>query len=98
MLGCGGRLGDLGVGPTAKAKGKTCYRGRHGTVLQTEATKRIDIGFVRSTIYVNNIFYVSGFVMEFRYPTASAEANMNAMKYLTQNLSVPEKGEKKLSL
>ena len=40
--------------------------------------------FVRSTIYVNNIFYVGGFVMEFRYPTASAEANMNAMKYLTQ--------------
>ena len=30
--------------------------------------------------------------MEFRYPTASAEANMKALKYLTQNLSTPEKG------
>ncbi len=36
--------------------------------------------------------------MEFRYPTASAEANMNAMKYLTQNLSAPRKDEKRLSL
>ena len=34
--------------------------------------------------------------MEFRYPTASAEANMNAMKYLTQNMSVPEKGREEV--
>ncbi|MBS2783262.1 MULTISPECIES: hypothetical protein [Aeromonas] len=34
--------------------------------------------------------------MEFRYPTASAEANMNAMKYLTQNLSAPEKGREEV--
>lgn len=34
--------------------------------------------------------------MEFRNPTASAEANMNAMKYLTQNLSVPEKGREEV--
>lgn len=30
--------------------------------------------------------------MEFRYPTASAEANMKALKYLTDKLSAPEKG------
>ncbi|WP_323912273.1 hypothetical protein [Aeromonas caviae] len=30
--------------------------------------------------------------MEFRYPTASATANMSALKYLTQHLSSPEKG------
>lgn len=34
--------------------------------------------------------------MEFRYPTASAEANMNAMKYLTQNLSAHEKGREEV--
>lgn len=34
--------------------------------------------------------------MEFRYPTASSEANMNAMKYLTQNLSAPEKGREEV--
>ena len=34
--------------------------------------------------------------MEFRYPTASAEANMNALKYLTQNLSAPEKGREEV--
>lgn len=32
--------------------------------------------------------------MEFRYPAASAEANMKALKYLTENLSAPEMGRK----